>query len=162
MADRNNDIQVVVQSVVGFAVWSSYPEIPDNCLLRQFAFLEYVADVLVDGSHILVEQVGHLALRQPDGFPLQPDADILVVNTVNQQFFAETRLSQQQGDNIVAKIFQPSAYMALHGFGKPRHGAGLFYVWTTKWPTLETETPDAGIGRLEVVPKGGIIVVCPR
>ncbi|MNP82989.1 hypothetical protein D3C76_1817900 [compost metagenome] len=50
---------------------SNYPEIPDSCHLLQFTLCEHIAYVFADGSHILVEQLRHLPLGQPDGLPFQ-------------------------------------------------------------------------------------------
>jgi len=35
VADRNNYIEVIVRSFIGFSVTCSYPEIPDNRILRK-------------------------------------------------------------------------------------------------------------------------------
>ena len=44
----------------------NYPEFPDSCLALQLAGGEDVPQVLADGAHVNIEQLGHQALRQPD------------------------------------------------------------------------------------------------
>lgn len=70
--DSQNGFQIVVGHVVGSAVGGSCPEIPDNCVLVEFAFLEKVLEVFVDGFLRPVEQLSHERLRQPDGRIYQP------------------------------------------------------------------------------------------
>jgi hypothetical protein len=52
---------------------ANYSEFPNGCRSLQFHLGIYVGDVLIDVRHILIKQVGHLLLRQPDGLSLQPN-----------------------------------------------------------------------------------------
>ena len=65
---------------------ANYPEFPDSCLLVAFCFRVNVPNVLIDGSNILVEQLRHLSLRQPDSFIDQPhiDASLAVLALIQQ------------------------------------------------------------------------------
>jgi len=70
VAHRDNDVQVVVLNRSGYlavAFLPNYPEIPDSCLALQLAFGKDVLKMFVDRAHVLVEQVSHLPLGQPDG-----------------------------------------------------------------------------------------------
>ncbi|MNP21601.1 hypothetical protein D3C76_1142270 [compost metagenome] len=74
VTDRNDDVEAVVLNFARHMtapLLANYPEIPDSCRRLQFAFGVYVTDVLVDSSYILVEQLRHLPLSQPDGLPFQ-------------------------------------------------------------------------------------------
>lgn len=51
---------------------SNYPEFPDSCLALQLAGGEDVPQMLANGAHVDVEQLGHQALRQPDRLILIP------------------------------------------------------------------------------------------
>lgn len=64
-----------MRGVVALPIGSSYPEIPDNCFLIEFPFGNDVFYMFTDRPHILLEQLGHLFLRQPDGFVEHPDFD---------------------------------------------------------------------------------------
>lgn len=75
----NHHVQIVVFHVALHLPGTfrlNYPEFPDSCLPAQFALVEHVTDVLVDGSHILVEQGRHLPLVEPYGFLLQGDLEL--------------------------------------------------------------------------------------
>jgi hypothetical protein len=45
----------------------NYPEIPDSCLALQLAFRKDALEMFVDRAHVLVEEVNHLPLGEPDG-----------------------------------------------------------------------------------------------
>ncbi len=51
-----------------FAFRLNYPEFPDSCLSLQFSLSKYILKVLIDRSHVLLEQASHLLLRQPNRF----------------------------------------------------------------------------------------------
>ncbi len=55
VTDGDDDVEVVVSGIVDFTVARSYPEIPDNCNIFKFTFLEDVLDVFVDGSDVFLE-----------------------------------------------------------------------------------------------------------
>jgi hypothetical protein len=64
-----------VLRVITLAIAGSYPEIPDNCLGVQLLFIEDVLDVLVNRPDVLIEQLGHHLLREPDRLILQAYID---------------------------------------------------------------------------------------
>jgi hypothetical protein len=53
----------------------NYPEFPESCFWRQLALDKHVLDVLVDGPNVFLEQVGQMALAEPEGFLVESDAD---------------------------------------------------------------------------------------
>ena len=78
VADGEDGGQAVVLDLAGDlarALGSNYPEFPDSCLPAQFALLEDVHQVLVDRPHVLLEQLRHERLRQPDRLVLEPALD---------------------------------------------------------------------------------------
>lgn len=64
------------------------PEIPDSWVGGKLALLKHVADVLADGAHILLKQLGHLLLAEPDCFVDQPHFQLgdTVLGGVEQEF----------------------------------------------------------------------------
>src|SRR5207248_2061624 len=88
VAHGDDDIQAVVLRVVLLAVGGSYPEIPDSCRLLEFPLIEDVADVFADRAHVLLEQVGHHLLRQPDGFSFDANLNprLAVDGLVEEEF----------------------------------------------------------------------------
>jgi hypothetical protein len=50
----------------------NYPEFPDSCPPLQLALFKDILNVLIDRSHVLLEQFRQLPLRQPDRLVLQP------------------------------------------------------------------------------------------
>ena len=63
----------------------NYPEFPDSCLRRQLPFVIDVHEVLVNGLHRDLEQVGDEPLREPNGLAVQADLDGQSAGVVNQQ-----------------------------------------------------------------------------
>ncbi|MDT4849506.1 hypothetical protein FQZ97_836300 [compost metagenome] len=85
IADGNDDVEAVMEGFVGFAVRGSSPEIPDNCRLVQLPLMEDVADMFTDRTDVLIEQLRHLPLGQPDGFPFQAHlGEVLALMLVDQ------------------------------------------------------------------------------
>mgnify|MGYP001578538324 CR=1 FL=1 len=58
-----------------FPLGANYPEFPDGCLATELPLVEDVHEVLVDGPHVLLEQIGDQRLRQPDGLALEAALD---------------------------------------------------------------------------------------
>jgi len=54
-----------VLGVVGLAVGGSYSKISNNCALLQFAVLEHLLEVVVDGRNLDVIELRHHLLAQP-------------------------------------------------------------------------------------------------
>jgi hypothetical protein len=75
---------------------SNYPEFPESCPFIAFPFGINVSDMLVDGPNVLVEQLRHLGLRQPNGLVDQSnvDAGLAVLTLIQQQFGGERRQDQ--------------------------------------------------------------------
>ena len=74
ITDGDNHVKIVVFDLalnLPLAFLSNYPEIPDSCPTCQFALFKCIGNVLVNGTNILIKQLRHLLLRQPDGFPFQ-------------------------------------------------------------------------------------------
>jgi hypothetical protein len=84
----------------------NYPEFPDSCLRFEFSLLVDVADMLVDGPNILLKELGHELLRQPDRFVFKPDLDprAAVLSLVDQDFGARWG----GGDISVSRLSQVS------------------------------------------------------
>ena len=86
-ADGEDGIEVVVVhqpfDLPGTLVLN-YPEFPDSCPRGEFTLLVDVLEVLVDGADVLLKQVGHELLREPDSLVLKPalDARLAVLGLV--------------------------------------------------------------------------------
>ncbi len=64
----------------------NYPEFPDSCRRIEFSLLVDVLEVLVDGADVLLEQLSHELLGEPDGLVLiqrpAPSAAFLAVKFI--------------------------------------------------------------------------------
>src|SRR5882672_2351546 len=77
--NRNNGVEVVVLDRSGDLALSfglNYREILGSCRLAQLALREDILQVQADIVGGCIEQLGHLALGQPDSFPIQAHADL--------------------------------------------------------------------------------------
>ncbi len=74
ITDGNDHVQIVMLNLAvdrGFAFLPNYPEIPDSCLSGKLLFNKNIADMLIDGAHILVKQIRQLTLSQPNRVLIQ-------------------------------------------------------------------------------------------
>jgi hypothetical protein len=89
--DCKDGVQVVVFDLprhLPFALDSNHPEFPDSCLPAQFSLVENIDQVLIDRSHILVEQLSDERLRQPQRVVLKPalNARTAILRLVEDDF----------------------------------------------------------------------------
>ena len=84
---------------------SNHPGSPDGCLGLHLALLEDVAEVLVDRAHVLVEQRGHLRLREPQRLALEAadEPRAAVVGRVEDQLGVGRRGGGHRGGSLVAQ-----------------------------------------------------------
>ena len=76
VADGDDHVEVVINGLVDFPVGGSSCIICTYCFLRQFPFLEEVADVLGDDGAFPLEQIRYLRLGQPDRLVLTVSSSI--------------------------------------------------------------------------------------
>lgn len=75
IADRNNDIKIVVIHSIGLTVCGSCCKICNNCFTRKFALFKNIFDVSGDRRLIPFKKRSHLIERQPYGFSLKANID---------------------------------------------------------------------------------------
>jgi len=90
-------------------VGGSYPEIPDSCGLLKLAFAEDVLDVLINRPHILLEQLGHQFLRQPDGLAFHADLDmrLAILRLVDEELTGTRRNQLTAHDRLPPNAPRP-------------------------------------------------------
>ena len=71
VADRDNDIEVVIVHIVDFSICGSVGKFCPHLFLLKLTFLEDVPDVFSNDTPIALEQLGHLVDGQPDGIAIK-------------------------------------------------------------------------------------------
>ena len=76
VTDRNDDIEIIVIHLIGFAVSGSCCKICNNCFSLQFALSENVLDMSGNGRFVSLKQLRHLVNGQPNGISIEGRFDL--------------------------------------------------------------------------------------
>ena len=76
VTNGNDDIEVIVIHLIGFAVSGSCCKICNNCFSLQFALSENVLDMSGNGRLISLKQLCHLVNGQPNGIAIEGRFDL--------------------------------------------------------------------------------------
>ena len=88
VTDRNDDIEVIVIHLIGFAVSGSCCKICNNCFSLQFALSEDVLDMSGNGRFVTLKQLRHLVNGKPNGIAIEGRFDLCqaVLCGINHHF----------------------------------------------------------------------------
>ena len=88
VANGNDDIEIIVIHLIGFAVSGSCCEICNNCFPLQFALNENVLDMSGNGRFVSLKQLRHLVDRKPNGISIEGRFDLCqaVLCGINHHF----------------------------------------------------------------------------
>lgn len=76
VADGNDDIEIIVIHLIGFAVSGSCCKICNNCFPLQFALSENVLDMSGNGRFVTLKQLRHLVNGQPNRIAIEGRFDL--------------------------------------------------------------------------------------
>ena len=76
VADRNDDIKIIVIHLIGLAVSGSCCKICNNCFSLQFALSENVLDMSGNGRLVSLKQLRHLVNGQPNRIAVEGRFDL--------------------------------------------------------------------------------------